>query len=67
MLCRILVRRLKSFILKIQGDEKLLMMEFLLHGLAEYSLLSKNTLPSGMQFKDLFGSVFSNKNLTEEE
>ncbi len=46
---------------KAQGDEKLLLMEFLLHGLAEYSLLSKNTLTAGLRFKDLFGSVFSNK------
>jgi magnesium chelatase subunit I len=57
----------KKFHAKAQGDEKLLLMEFLLHGLAEYSLLSKNTLASGMRFKDLFGSVFSNKNLSEEE
>lgn len=33
-------------------------MEFALHGLAEYSQLSKKLLDTGMQFKDLFSSMF---------
>jgi magnesium chelatase subunit I len=33
-------------------------MEFALHGLAEYSQLSKKMLDTGMQFKDLFSSMF---------
>ncbi|MGB3619586.1 MAG: magnesium chelatase [Catalinimonas sp.] len=37
----------------------LLMMEFALHGLAEYSVLSKNRLERGLQFKDLLSSMFS--------
>ncbi len=37
--------------------EKPLWMEFALHGLAEYSKLSKNTLDEGLEFKDLFGSM----------
>lgn len=49
----------KKFHPKLKGDEKLLMMEFLLHGLAEYSLLSKNNLVSGLRFRDLFTSVFN--------
>ncbi len=40
-------------------DEKLFLMEFLLHGLAEYSLLSKGMVQSGFQFKDLFNSMFN--------
>jgi len=40
-------------------EEKLLLMEFLLHGLAEYSLVGKNLIRAGYQFKDLFGSMFS--------
>ena len=40
-------------------------MEFVLHGLAEYSLLSKNTLVSGLRFKDLFSSVFMKGNSEE--
>lgn len=38
---------------------KLFMMEFALHGLAEYSLISKHTLTSGLQFKDLLSSMFT--------
>ncbi len=57
----------KKYFPKAKGEEKLLMMEFLLHGLAEYSLLSKNTLVSGLRFKDLFSSVFQGKGMKEEE
>ena len=38
---------------------KLFFMEFALHGLAEYSLISKHTLTAGLQFKDLLSSMFS--------
>ncbi|HRG08945.1 MAG TPA: magnesium chelatase, partial [Cyclobacteriaceae bacterium] len=43
------------------GDSslKLFLMEFALHGLAEFSLISKHTLTSGLQFKDLLSSMFS--------
>ncbi|MCC7232280.1 MAG: sigma 54-interacting transcriptional regulator [Bacteroidia bacterium] len=44
---------------KARGQEKLLLMEFLIHGLAEYSILSKNQLSTGLRFKDLFTSVFN--------
>lgn len=43
---------------------KLLLMEFALHGLAEYSLISKHYLTAGHQFKDLLSSMFS---LSKEE
>jgi len=49
---------------KKSAEEKLLLMEFLLHGLAEYSLVGKNLIRSGYQFKDLFGSMF---NMEEED
>lgn len=39
--------------------EETLMMEFVLHGLAEHSLLGKNVLDEGLTFSDLFSSVFS--------
>lgn len=51
---------------KLKGNEKLLMMEFALHGLAEHSLLSKNKLVEGVSFKDLFGSLL-NQNLNFEQ
>jgi magnesium chelatase subunit I len=38
---------------------KLFMMEFALHGLSEYSLLSKHTLGTGLQFKDLLSGMFT--------
>ena len=46
---------------------KYFMMEFALFGLAEHSLLSKHQLERGMQFKDLFTSMFSMPDLGEEE
>ncbi len=50
---------LKKYFPKLKGEESLLMKEFLLHGLAEFSLLSKNNLVSGLRFRDLFTSVFN--------
>ncbi|MDX2304932.1 MAG: sigma 54-interacting transcriptional regulator [Microscillaceae bacterium] len=40
-------------------DMKIFLMEFALHGLAEYSIISKNTLSTGLQFKDLLSSMFN--------
>jgi magnesium chelatase subunit I len=34
-------------------------MEFALHGLAEFSLISKHHLSAGLQFKDLLSSMFT--------
>jgi magnesium chelatase subunit I len=42
----------------VPEKEKEFFMEFALHGLAEYSQLSKNLLDTGLQFKDLFSSMF---------
>jgi magnesium chelatase subunit I len=42
-----------------EDKDKYLLMEFVLHGLAEFSLLSKNIMESGLNFKDLLNSVFS--------
>ncbi|MFN8287584.1 MAG: magnesium chelatase [Chitinophagales bacterium] len=47
----------------LSKNEKYVMKEFLLHGLAEHSQLSKARLEKGVQFKDLFGSMFSSKDL----
>jgi magnesium chelatase subunit I len=38
---------------------KLFLMEFALHGLAEFSLISKHQLSAGLQFKDLLSSMFT--------
>jgi magnesium chelatase subunit I len=42
----------------IKGDEKLLHMEFVLHGLSEFSQLSKHKLDDSIAFSDLVGSMF---------
>jgi magnesium chelatase subunit I len=44
---------------KAKDRDLLLLMEFALHGLAEYSLLSKFKLESGVQFKDMLSSMFT--------
>jgi len=46
---------------------KLLLMEFALHGLAEYSQISKNNLVKGLQFKDLLSGMFTLPGEPEEE
>jgi magnesium chelatase subunit I len=43
----------------IGEEDALMMMEFVLHGLSEYSMLGKNILEDGLSFSDLFNSVFS--------
>lgn len=48
-------------------DEKLFMMEFVLHGLVEFSFLSKHLLDSGLKFKDLLGGMFSFTEESEKE
>lgn len=52
---------------KIKPEDTYLLMEFILHGLAEYSMLSKNVLEDGMSFSDLFRSVFSAEDFDENE
>ncbi|WP_439483143.1 magnesium chelatase [Cyclobacterium plantarum] len=47
-----------QFVEGLPEKEKEFYMEFALHGLAEYSQLSKKLLDTGMQFKDLFSSMF---------
>lgn len=44
---------------QLKGADKQVMMEFVLHGLAEHSMLSKHKLVEGTVFKDLFGSLMN--------
>ncbi|MFN8889975.1 MAG: magnesium chelatase, partial [Cyclobacteriaceae bacterium] len=46
---------------------KLFLMEFAIHGLAEYSLISKHHLTAGHQFKDLLSSMFSPPSPDEDD
>lgn len=41
------------------SDQKDFLMEFVLHGMAEYSLISKQTLDEGVKFNDLLDSMLS--------
>lgn len=47
--------------------DKYLMMEFILHGLSEFSKISKHKMDTGFQFKDLMGSMFSMDSSDEYE
>jgi magnesium chelatase subunit I len=49
----------KEFHPKQDSAETLFLMEFALHGLAEYSLISKHSLTRGLQFKDLLSGMFT--------
>lgn len=50
---------------KVTENQSLVLMEFVLHGLAEYSQLSKNYLHGGFGFADMFDSLF-NADLDED-
>jgi len=49
----------KKFHPKLSSNQTLLMMEFALHGLAEYSQLNKKYLDGGFGFSDMFDSLFN--------
>jgi magnesium chelatase subunit I len=54
---------------KVNETETALLMEFVLHGLSAYSLISKKMIEGRIQFKDLVGSMMnlSEMNFNEEE
>jgi magnesium chelatase subunit I len=54
---------------KVNNKEALLLMEFVLHGLAAYSLISKKVVENETRFSDLLGTMmnFSLSNEDEEE
>ena len=41
-------------------------MEFVLHGLSEYSLISRQSMSQGLNFADLMSSMFSPDSEEEE-
>jgi magnesium chelatase subunit I len=51
---------------KVDEDTKLFLMEMALHALAEYSLISKNYLDNGYEFKDMFNTLFGGS-LSEDD
>jgi len=52
---------------KLSKNDKLVMMEFVLFGMAEHSLIGKNLLERGVQFKDMMDSMFSQKDFFDEK
>lgn len=56
----------KKFHPKLSENQTLLLMEFVLHGLAEFSQVSKNYLNGGFGFADMFDSLF-NMDLTDDQ
>ncbi|MEJ2882680.1 magnesium chelatase [Pedobacter sp. GR22-6] len=50
---------IKKFHSKLSENQTLLLMEFVLHGLAEHSQLNKKYLDGGFGFSDMFDSLFS--------
>lgn len=49
----------KQFHPRLAAQQQDLLMEFLLHGLAEFSQLGKGLLDNGFVFKDMFNSLFN--------
>jgi magnesium chelatase subunit I len=49
----------KKYHPKANGFNKSLLMEFLLFGLSEYSLLSRTKIEDGLQFRDMLSSMFT--------
>src|SRR5690606_10360299 len=57
----------KKYQPKADSHTQLLLMEFMLHGLSEYSLLSKFRLEYGVQFKDMLSSMFTMSSEEDED
>lgn len=52
---------------KTEKEDRLLLMEFALHGLAEYSFLSKYPLETGIEFRDMMSSMLADSGEDEDE
>lgn len=50
---------IKKYFPQEEGFSRFVLMEFMLHGLAEYSMLSKYRLETSIQFKDMLSSMFT--------
>lgn len=59
----------KKYFPNLNAKENALLMEFVLHGLSSYSLISKKILEGKIEFKDLMGSMLNlgTKSFSEEE
>ncbi len=57
----------KKYFKGANEKETALLMEFVLHGLASYSLISKKVIEGKIEFKDLMGSMLNLGRNYEEE
>ncbi len=57
----------KKYFPRTNDEEQLFLMEFVLHGMAEFSLIGKNRLERGLQFQDLMSGLFSGGGFEDEE
>lgn len=57
----------KKFFPKAHQDQAALLMEFVLHGLSSYSLISKKMIDGKIEFKDLMGSMMNMGSFNYEE
>ncbi len=59
----------KKYFPSANAKENALLMEFVLHGLSTYSLISKKVLEGKIEFKDLMGSMLNlgTRSFSEEE
>jgi magnesium chelatase subunit I len=56
-----------TYMPNLPATERHTAMEFVLHALAEHSQIGKAMLERSVQFKDLFGSMFTNSDIEGEE
>lgn len=56
-----------KYVKEADKNTRYFFMEFALHGLAEYSMLSKHALSKGLQFKDLLSSMFTMPGADDED
>ena len=58
---------ISTYLKNVEQKDRFFFMEFALHGLAEYSMISKKHITTGLTFKDLLSSMFTAPNSEEED
>jgi len=58
---------IKTFHKTLSKNQQILLMEFLLHGLSEFSLINKSFLDKGYSFNDMFNSLFNTEFEDDDE
>jgi len=58
---------IQQFHKTLSKNQQILLMEFLLHGLSEFSLINKSFLDKGFSFNDMFNSLFNTEFEDDDE